>query len=206
MTDPLALLGLGLAAGLGIAVQPGAVSLLVIDQAMLDPRRGAAAAFGVAVVDAGACAIALLASAAVVALLQGLGEWPTLVAGLLLAVVGTVMLRTPPERHAETPGSTRGLLAVTARFIVLTAGNPATVLYFLAFAVGVRAIADDPLSIVAVMAAAGVASLAWQLILVVVGALLGRTLRPGMRRALRILGALVVMMLGISVMLGAVLD
>jgi threonine/homoserine/homoserine lactone efflux protein len=210
MAEILTLIGLGAVAGLGIAVQPGAVSLLILDQSMRDVRHGVAAALGVALVDAVACALALISSAAVAGVLHQLGDGPSVLAGVLLIVVGVLGLRRRtagesigdralPDRAA--PGS----LALTlTRFVALTATNPATVLYFLTFAVGVRAVAPEPLSVTMVMISAGVASLIWQLVLVLIGHGLGRTLRPRMRQTLRVSGALVVIVLGVGVVLGAV--
>lgn len=198
-----AALGLGLFAGLGIAVPPGAVSVLVVQEAIRDARSGVAAALGVAIVDTAACALALAGGALLVSSMSGLGEWPAVVGGLVLFTVGALGLRPAvlaPSPAPEPPRSRPA--ATTVRFIALTAGNPATLLYFLAFALGVQA--GGPLAAVIVATAAGVASLSWHLVLVAIGHQLGRMLGPGMRQALRVSGALVVMTLGISVVVGAV--
>ncbi len=198
-----AALGLGLFAGLGIAVPPGAVSVLVVQEAIRDARSGVAAALGVAIVDTAACALALAGGALLVSSMSGLGEWPAVVGGLVLFTVGALGMRPAvlaPSPAPEPPRSRPA--ATTVRFIALTAGNPATLLYFLAFALGVQA--GGPLAAVIVATAAGVASLIWHLALVAIGHQLGRMLGPGMRQALRVFGALVVMTLGISVVVGAV--
>ena len=200
-----AALGLGLFAGLGIAVPPGAVSVLVVQEAIRDARSGVAAALGVAIVDTAACALALAGGALVASSLNALGDWPAVIGGVVLFTVGVLGLRpavlAPSPVPVPVPVPIRPA-ATIGRFIAITASNPATLLYFLAFAVATRT--ASLLFAVIVIAAAGVASLTWQLVLVVIGHLLGRMLGPGMRQALRVLGALVVMTLGISVVVGAV--
>lgn len=80
--------------------------------------------------------------------------------------------------------------------------NPGTLLHA---AIIVVALSDRLPSLAArtlFVIALGVASLAWQLGLVVLGLALGRLPRPGVRRALRTVGSAVIVALGVVLTVG----
>jgi threonine/homoserine/homoserine lactone efflux protein len=89
------------------------------------------------------------------------------------------------------------------RFIALTALNPATVLYFLALAVGLPGIGSDPLLAVAFTVGAAGASLSWQLLLGAIGAAAGRLLPERAVSATRLIGQFLIIAFGTNIALTA---
>lgn len=86
--DPSAALIAGLAAGLAIAMQVGAVSLLLVETAVTDgPRVGVAAGMGVAAADLGFAAIAAAAGGAAGAALASHETELRLIAATVIAAI-----------------------------------------------------------------------------------------------------------------------
>jgi hypothetical protein len=94
------------------------------------------------------------------------------------------------------PGSARQLYL---RFIALTAINPATILYFLALAIGLPGLGSDPMNAVAFTLGAAGASLSWQLLLGGIGAAAGRILPERAVTATRIVGQVLIIGFGTSI-------
>lgn len=166
----------GLLAGWGVAVPLGAIGLLVVREALAGGfRAGAVAALAVATVDGLYCAAALLLGAAVAPVIASWGAAPALCAGLILVLLGAhgLMRRSAPavasDRVRRPPAPGR----VFVTFTGLTAINPATLLYFTALTAALPPSLGLEAAPLVFVAGALVASLAWQLVLVALGALWG---------------------------------
>ena len=155
----------GLVAGIAIAVQVGAVSLLLIEASIASgPRAGVAAGMGVATADFAFAVVAAAAGGAAGAALSSHESEIKVVAALTLAAIsihGLVKLRA--ERRAA-------FAAVAAALSLDGAGAAA------AFAVGV-----------------GLASAGWHLVLTLAAGHAGRWITPRIRRGLAIGGRLAVL-------------
>lgn len=130
----------GLAFGLALAVPVGPIGLLCIRRSLEDGfATGFATGLGAAVADAGYGAVAAFGLTAVSALLLSWQDWLALAGGALLLWLGLASWRTRPAARATDTGvgagATRPLLAF-AQTVVLTAGNPQTVLTFAALVGG----------------------------------------------------------------------
>ena len=185
---------LGVAAGLGVAMPLGAVSVLLLREAMLQGlRRALAGAAGIGLVDLAYCALAVTAGSAAATVLTSVGAWPRVLAGLAVVGIGVrMLLRLPvPDVGGAAPAGGPG--SVFLRFVTLTAVNPLTLVYFLALGTALQPGAAAAGFVVA----AGLASLAWQSGLAVVGASLGAVLPPAATRVLGVVAAGVVLGLGL---------
>jgi arginine exporter protein ArgO len=107
---------------------------------------------------------------------------------------------TPAGPSSDASGGAR----VYARFLALTSINPLTVAYFAALIAGLPAIASASAAAkVAFVAAAGVASLSWQLVLAGAGATLHHRLPPSARLYTAIAGNAIVLGLAARMALAA---
>ena len=125
----------GAGAGLAVAVQVGAVSLLVVETAMRGgSRAGVAAGMGVATADLGFATVAAAAGGAATAVLAGHENEIRLCAAAFLAAVavhGLARLRSAPAADgAGIPPAA----SVYRRFLAITAVNPLTIASFAAIA------------------------------------------------------------------------
>jgi threonine/homoserine/homoserine lactone efflux protein len=170
----------GLVTGWAIAIPIGAVgALLVALTARTNLRTGSAAALGVAAVDGGYAAVAVVGGAALATRLEPYaGSLQVLSALVLLGIaVLTIWLgRRSSGRSAAAPESARDLRPWQAfvAFVALTAVNPTTVVYFAAVIIGNPHLADGWEEGVVFVLAAFAASASWQLSLAGLGAALGR--------------------------------
>ncbi|HKH18034.1 MAG TPA: hypothetical protein VKA57_10945 [Solirubrobacteraceae bacterium] len=205
--DPTAALLAGLAAGLAIAIQVGAVSLLLVEAAVIaGPRAGVAAGMGVATADCAFAAVAAAAGGAAGALLASHEAEIRLVAAFALAAIavhGLIALSSGGARepisdrraaHAPRPGEAGRRHTAAghyARFLAITAANPLTIASFAAVA------ASLSLSGLAAGAAfaggVGAASAAWHLLLTLAAGHAGRWITPRVRNGLAIAGRLAVL-------------
>ncbi|WP_062525265.1 LysE family transporter [Demequina rhizosphaerae] len=199
--DLLTLAAAGFVAGLAVAMPLGAVGLLILRESMVQGlRSGLAAAAGVASVDLVYCAVAVGVGAYFVDALQ---PWMTtigVVSGVVIIGVGAVLLRgalRPVVADAGEPVTGRPW-HIYARFVGLTALNPATVVYFLALAAVVTTVTTAAYGPAVFVVAAGLASLLWQAGLAIVGAVIGARVSPRIVRALGIVAAGAVIALGIA--------
>jgi threonine/homoserine/homoserine lactone efflux protein len=194
--DPSSALLAGLAAGLAIAVQVGAVSLLLIEAAVSSgPRVGAAAGMGVATADLAYAAVAAAAGgAAGAALSSHEGELRFVAAGVVagIAIHGLVRLTREGKGSgaAERPGGGPAA-AHYVRFLAITAANPLTIASFAAVAVALSL--DGPTAALAFTAGVGVASFGWHLLLGTAAGHAGRWMTARVRRGLAIGGRLAVL-------------
>ncbi|MCB5182683.1 hypothetical protein [Streptomyces antimicrobicus] len=193
----------GAAAGLGVAMPMGAISVLLLQDAMRHARRAAAAAAGVATVDLAYAAVATalgpwvaahvtpveawvrLASAAVLLAIAGHGLWSSRAAartpppGAAVAAdgrpagAGTADDDGPAGASTADDGGPTGAGRAFLRYVGLTAVNPTTALYFAALTTAQGAALGGGAAAAAFLGGVGVASLLWQQLLVGVGVLAG---------------------------------
>jgi threonine/homoserine/homoserine lactone efflux protein len=187
----------GLIAGLAIAMQIGAVSLLLIEASVVGgPRKGVAAGMGVATVDVAYAVVAGVAGGVAGAALAGHETEIKLVAAVVLAAIalhGLAALWRDPEPRELDAG--RSALSHYTRFLAITAINPLTVASFAAVATALSVDgAGDTLAFV-LGVAAGTGS--WHLLLPLAAGHAGRWVTPAIRRGLAIGGR--VLVLGIAV-------
>lgn len=190
-------------AGLAVAMPPGAIAVMLLREALLRGRRVAlAAAAGVACVDTAYCALAVLAATPAAAVLSTWGAAPRRLAAATLIAVGLWQLRSlrRPSQAPVIAADTTAKRAL-ARFLALTAVNPATVIFFLALATAVTA--AGPAAKVAFVAGTGFASLSWQTGLVLVGCGVASVVSPRLIRWLTVLGSLIVLGLGLAMLAAA---
>jgi threonine/homoserine/homoserine lactone efflux protein len=201
--DPTAALLAGLAAGLVIAMQVGAVSLLLVETAVVaGPRVGVAAGMGVATADLAFAGVAAVAGGTAGAALSSHEAEIRVIAAIVVAAIaahGLIALAREegPEPAAATPGAPR---AHFARFLAITAANPLTIASFAAVA---AALSLDGITAAATFAAGvGLASAAWHLMLTVAAGHAGRWMSPRVRRGLAIAGRLGVLAIAAHLALG----
>lgn len=197
----------GVAAGYGIAIPVGAIAILIIETGI---RRGfrlaAAAGAGAAAADGTYAAVAAVFGLTLAGLLEPLAtplQVVAVVALVAIAVRGLLGLRAPAEpvaaggpvlptdvEAAERAGSAARTFVV---FLGLTLLNPITVTYFAALILGVTATGVGPAEKAAFVAGAFAASLSWQILLAVVGAVLQRRLSRVARTAVIVLGNAIIL-------------
>jgi threonine/homoserine/homoserine lactone efflux protein len=203
--DPTAALIAGLAAGLAIAMQVGAVSLLLVETAVVRGTRvGVAAGMGVATVDLLFAAAAAVAGATAGAMLSHHEGEIRLVAAATLAVIalhGLVALGSTPARAADDPAGGAGPGAHYLRFLAITLVNPLTIASFAAVATSLPL--GNPTAATAFAAGVGAASAGWHLVLTLAAGHAGRWITPRMQRGLAVGGRVAVLLLAAHLALGA---
>ncbi|MGR4879163.1 LysE family transporter [Streptomyces sp. LARHCF249] len=200
MTPALA----GTAAGLGVAMPMGAMSVLLLQEAMRDRRTAVAAAAGIAVVDLGYAALATALGPWVASRVSPVEAWVRLASALILLAIAahgfTRSRRTGPAPPAfgargpgpsPRPGTATGQGAADAprprpakafaRYAGLTAINPTTALYFAALTTAQGAALGTGPAAAAFLVGVGASSLLWQQALVALGALAGSRISPTAR-------------------------
>lgn len=197
--EPAVALLAGLGLGLAIAVQFGAVSLLLVETAAVDgPWAGVAAGVGVATADLTFAGLAAAGGGTVGSVLGAHEGTIRSVAAALLAAIairGLIGLaREGPARHRlASCGVARGARrsANYGRFLAITLVNPLTIV---SFAAGAAAISlDGPAAAVTFATGVGAASAAWHVALALLAGHAGRRLTPRARRWLAIAGRLAVL-------------
>jgi threonine/homoserine/homoserine lactone efflux protein len=194
-------LAAGLVAGLAIATQFGAVSLLLVDTALAaGPRAAVGAGLGVATADLGFAVLAVLGGGAAGAALTGHESEIRIVAGTMLAAIalhGLVVTRSGGEAHAVAgPRSAR---AQYSRFLAITAVNPLTIASFAAVAASLSLHGLAPYA--AFVMGVGAASGAWHVFLTLSAAHAGRWVTPRIQRALGIAGRVAILALAARLVL-----
>src|SRR5689334_6889552 len=151
----------GLVAGLAIAAQVGAVSLLLVDTAfVVGPRAAVAAGMGVATADFFFAVVAVAAGGAAGAALADHETEIHLVAAAVLAAIAihglVTMPRTSVVSRKTTTDSPRGQYF---RLLAITAVNPLTIASFAAVAATLSLSGFAPYA--AFVAGVGLASGGW---------------------------------------------
>jgi threonine/homoserine/homoserine lactone efflux protein len=208
MTSAPALLA-GLVAGLAIAMQVGAVSLLLIEASIVGgPRVGVAAGMGVATADLAFAVVAAVAGGSAGAALSGHASEIKVVAAVVLAAIavhGLLALRR--ERATDDGGAAPSLAAGRgardhyARFLAITSANPLTIASFAAVATALSF--AGPAAALAFAAGVGLASAGWHLALTLAAGHAGRWITPRIRRALAIGGRILVLLIALRLALTA---
>jgi threonine/homoserine/homoserine lactone efflux protein len=202
--DPTAALLAGLITGLAVAMQVGAVSLLLVEASVAaGSRAGVAAGMGVATIDFGFAAIAAATGGVVGPALAGHEREIRIAGALVLAMIalrGLVALAR--ERGSCPVGASPGGTprAHYARFLAITAANPLTIASFAAVAAGLTL--DGPGSAAAFAAGVGAASAGWHVVLTLAAGHAGRWITPPIRRRLAIGGRVVVLAIAAHLALG----
>ena len=195
--DASAALIAGLAAGLAIAVQVGAVSLLLVETAVVaGPRVGVAAGLGVATVDLLFAVAAVAAGSVVGALLSTHEAEIRLVAAATLAGIALHGLVVVARRRAGAEGdpadvAARGPVGQYVRFVAITSANPLTIASFAAVATSLSL--AGPGAAAAFAVGVGAASGGWHLLLSAAAGHAGPWITPAAQRALAIGGRLAVL-------------
>jgi threonine/homoserine/homoserine lactone efflux protein len=200
----------GIFAGYAIAVPVGVIAVLIIETGMAGGlRRGLAAGAGAATVDLCYCASALAVGGFISqALTIFMVPLQVLSGGVLISIgvrglAGIWSARGATVVNLNDPRVRGSVRQLYLRFIALTALNPATVLYFLALAIGLPGLGSDPMQAVAFTIGAAGASLSWQLLLGGIGAAAGRLLPERAVSATRLVGQLLIITFGARIALAA---
>ena len=197
----------GVAAGLAIAMQVGAVSLMLVETAVARGTRiGLASGLGVATVDLLFAAAAAVAGGTAGAVLSEHEAGIRLVAAGTLAAIAlhglAAMRREVAERgDAEADPAGGGARAHYLRFLAITSVNPLTIASFAAVATSLPP--GDAAAAIAFSAGAGGGSATWHVVLTVAAGRAGRWITPRIRRGLSFGGRVAVLLLAAHLALGA---
>ena len=197
-------LAAGIVAGLAVAIPLGAIGVLIVDLGVRGGFRPAfLAGLGTALADGVYATVAAVAGLAVGAWLAPAERTIALVAAAVLAAVaiyGLLALRREPAARTLPAADHR----LVARFLALTAVNPATAATFAGLMVGLPAVAHASApGKAAFVAGAFGASLAWQSTLAGGGALMRHGLPPSARTWTSVVGRVLVLALALRLALGA---
>ncbi|MEV7613732.1 LysE family transporter [Streptomyces sp. NPDC089799] len=184
----------GAVAGLGVAVPMGAMSVLLLQEALRSRKAAVAGAAGIAAVDFAYAAVAVVVGPWVASHVTPVEAWVRLAAAaILLSLSGHGLwstLRGPrspdPEADADAGASTgagsgAGAGRTFARYVALTAVNPTTALYFAALTTAQGAELGSTGRASAFVAGVLLASMAWQQFLAAVGSFAGNRISPAIR-------------------------
>jgi threonine/homoserine/homoserine lactone efflux protein len=195
--DASAALIAGLAAGLAIAVQVGAVSLLLVETAVrAGPRVGIAAGLGIATVDLLFAVAAVAAGSAVGAALSSHETEIRLVAAAVLAGIALHGLMAVARNRAEGEGiraaaGRAGAAGQYVRFVAITFANPLTIASFAAVATSLSL--DGPGPAAAFALGVGASSVGWHLALSAAAGHAGPWITPRVQRGFAVAGRLAVL-------------
>jgi threonine/homoserine/homoserine lactone efflux protein len=206
--DATAALLAGLLAGLAIAMQVGAVSVLLIEASVVSgPRVGVAAGMGVATADLAFAVVAAIAGGAAGAALSGHESEIKLIAAIALAAIavhGLAGLLRDRSSHNDPVAADAAATTPAghyARFLAITLANPLTIASFAAVAAALSL--DGPAAAVAFAAGVGAASAGWHLALTLAAGHAGRWMTPRIRRGLAIGGRVLVLAIALRLALAA---
>jgi threonine/homoserine/homoserine lactone efflux protein len=205
--DATSALAAGLIAGLAIAAQVGAVSLLLVDTALANgPRVAVAAGMGVATADFAFAILAALGGGAAGAALTGHETEIRIVAGAVLAgiaVHGLVRLtrERPDGVQLRAVAGESSARAQYMRLLAITAVNPLTIASFAAVAASLSLHGLAPYA--AFVAGVGMASAGWHLFLTLTAAHVGRWITPRVQRGLGIAGRVAILLIAARLVIAA---
>lgn len=186
----------GLVAGIAIAAQIGAVSLLLVDTAFAaGPRAAVAAGMGVATADLGFAIVAVAAGGAAGAALADHETEIHLVAAAVLAVIAVHGLITlsPATTRSQARAISGSARTQYFRLLAITSVNPLTIASFAAIAATLSLHGFAPYA--AFVAGVGIASGGWHLFLTLTAAHAARWITPRVQRSLAIGGRLLILAL-----------
>jgi len=192
--SPSTALVAGVVAGLAVAMPLGAIGLLILDAGIRRGLRpGIAAGAGVAAADLTYAVVAAAAAGPIAVALAPHARMLHLVAGVVLVVVA-VKIALGVRRPAGTAdgGAAAGLAGTAARFYGLTLINPLTATAFAAVVLAMPGGEVTALGVAAFAVGAFAASLAWQSVLAMAGAVAGSRLSDTARTVTTLAGAALV--------------
>lgn len=201
----------GAIAGYGIAIPVGPIAVLIVERGLRSGFRGSfPAGFGAATADLAFATAAVLLGVLAAEVLAPVATPLRLVAAVGLALFAGHGLWTsrrsgsiatvPDDRNAADDDARAARTFATV--FGLTLLNPVTVTYFAALVVGGTVIAADPASRALFVAGAFAASLSWQTLLAVTGAV-GRHRLPARARTITgVVGNVVILGLAVRMFLG----
>ena len=193
---------LGVAAAYAIAIPVGPIAVLILRTGVRNGLRAAAAAgAGAATADLIFATIAMLFGAAASLLIVPILPVARIVAAgalVVIAVRGLLAMPQPIEREPrETRAGSTYLL-----FLALTMLNPPTVIYFVSLAIALPEVSADLASRAAFVVGAFLASLSWQELLALGGAMLHGRLTPRLQRITAAVSAVIIIALAARIALG----
>src|SRR5881296_3604703 len=118
----------------------------------------------------------------------------------LAAIAARGLLAAPEPLERETGGARTGNTFLL--FLGLTLLNPPTVIYFVSLAVALPEVSADLASRAAFVAGAVLASLSWQELLAVAGAMLHGRLTPLVQRATAVASGVIILALAAHIAFG----
>ena len=193
---------LGIAAGYAIAIPFGPIAILIVRTGVRQGLRAAAAAgAGTATADLIFATIAMLFGAAASAFLAPILPAARLVAGAALAVIALRGLLAAPQSMERETGTVRAGNTYLL-FLGLTMLNPPTVIYLVSLAIALPEVSADFASRAIFAVAAFLASLSWQEVLALVGAMLHGRLTPRLQRITAVVSSLIILALAARVAFG----
>src|SRR3989475_8478347 len=186
---------LGMAAAYAIATPVGRIAVRIFGTGARNGLRAAAAAgAGAATADLIFATIAMLFGAAASGFLAPILPVARIVAAgalVVIAVRGLLAMPQPIEREPrETRAGSTYLL-----FLALTMLNPPTVIYFVSLAIALPEVSADLASRAAFVVGAFLASLSWQEVLAVGGAMLHGRLTPRLQRTTAVGSSVIILAL-----------
>jgi threonine/homoserine/homoserine lactone efflux protein len=193
---------LGMAAAYAIAIPVGPIAVLILRTGVSRGLRAAAAAgAGAATADLIFATSAMLFGAAASGLLAPILPWARIIAALVLAVIAIRGLLAAPERlEPESAGARTGNTYLL--FLGLTMLNPPTVIYFVSLAVALPEVSADLGSRAAFVVGAFLASLSWQEVLALGGAMLHGHLTPRLQRITAVISSVIILALAARIAFG----
>jgi threonine/homoserine/homoserine lactone efflux protein len=158
----------GLAMGLAIAAPVGAIGVLCIRRTLRGGRAiGIATGLGAATADGVYGAVAAFGVTAISAALVGARGWLGLAGGILLVYLGVRTIAAEPAKEQSERREPKTLMAAWSSTLLLTLGNPTTILMFVGVfaALGLAAQGTGLAGPVVLVVGVFFGSLAWWLIL-----------------------------------------
>ena len=193
---------LGMAAAYAIAIPVGPIAVLILRTGVRRGLRAAAAAgAGAATADLLFATIAMLFGAAASGFLAPILPAARIVAAVALAVIAVRgLLAAPGPLEPETGGARTGNTYLL--FLGLTMLNPPTVIYFVSLAIALPEVSADLASRAAFVVGAFLASLSWQEVLAVGGAMLHGRLTPRLQRTTAVVSSVIILALAARIAIG----
>ena len=193
---------LGVAAAYAIAIPVGPIAVLILRTGVRRGLRAAAAAgAGAATADLVFATIAMLFGAAASGFLAPILPAARIVAAVALAAIAARGLLAAPEPlERETGGARTGNTFLL--FLGLTMLNPPTVIYFVSLAIALPEVSADLASRAAFVVGAFLASLSWQELLALGGAMLHGRLTPRLQRTTAVVSSVIILALAARVAFG----
>jgi threonine/homoserine/homoserine lactone efflux protein len=182
-----------MAAAYAIAIPVGPIAVLILRTGVSRGLRAAAAAgAGAATADLIFATSAMLFGAAASGFLGPILPGARIVAAVALAVIAVRGLLAAPEPIEPATGKARTGNTYLL-FLGLTMLNPPTVIYFVSLAIALPDVSADLGSRAAFVVGAFLASLSWQEVLALGGAMLHGRLTPRVQRTTAILSSIIIL-------------